>query len=125
MPLNPEQIRQSLQASCLPLAYLTEPERRARKPTGMENYSESTCFHRYRDLLWPISEPAMEPYLTREQSVALAAFEQVYHSLQWRIIEGHPHISELPDDDLSPLVPFGEHLLRLIKPQESKSDPTS
>jgi hypothetical protein len=98
------------------LAYLVQPERRARKPTGMEAFSESACFYRLKDLFWCIAEPEMTPFLTAEQNAALAEFERVYQSLPWRVIDGHPHISELPDDDLSPLVPAAERLYELIRP---------
>ena len=99
----------------MPLAYLVEPERRANRPEGLKAFSESAVFHRLRDLLWCIAEPDMAPFLTAEQSAALAEFERVYRSLPWRVIQEHPHISELPDDDLSPLVPAGTRLLDLIR----------
>ena len=98
------------------LAYLVRSERRAHKPTGMEAFSESACFHRLKDLFWCIAEPEMAPVLTAEQSAALIEFERVYDSLPWRVIDGHPHISELPDGDLSPLVPAAERLYELIRP---------
>ncbi len=104
----------------MPLAYLVEPERRARKPTGMEAFSESACFHRLRDLFWCVAEPQMAPFLTPEQSAALAEFERAYHSLPWRVIDAHPQISELPDDDLSPLVPAGQRLIHLIEPRTQR-----
>jgi len=82
----------------------------------MEAFSESACFHRLKDLFWCIAEPEMAPVLTAEQSAALTEFERVYDSLAWRVIDGHPHISELPDDDLSPLVSAAERLYALIRP---------
>jgi hypothetical protein len=97
------------------LAYLVKPERRANKPDGMETFSQSAVFHRMKDLFWCIAEPEMAPFLTVEQIHALAEFERVYRSLPWRVIDGHPHISELPDDDLSPLVPAAERLYELIR----------
>jgi hypothetical protein len=115
--LNADEQKQCLRASCMPLAFLVVPERRAQKPSGMEAYSESACFHRLRDCFWCVGEPMMAPFLSAEQSAALAEFERVYQSLPWRVIEAHPHISELPGDDLSPLMPAGERLLRLIEPQ--------
>ena len=104
-----------LGASCIPLAFLVRTERRAQKPSGMEQFSDSACFHRLRDLFWCVGEPDMAPFLTPEQQRALAHFERVYHSLSWRVIEAHPHISELPDDDLSPLTTPEERLLELIE----------
>lgn len=112
--LTTDQQQQLLQVSRMSLTYLVDLKRRARKPSGMESFSESACFHRLRDLSWCISHPEMAPFLTVEQAAALAEFECVYHSLPWRVIETHPHISELPDDDLSPLIPTAQRLLKLI-----------
>jgi hypothetical protein len=104
-----------LAASCIPLAFLVRPERRAQKPSGMEEFSESACFHRLHNLFWCVGEPQMAPFLTPEQQSARAEFDRVYHSLPWRVIAAHPHISELPDDDLSPLMASGQRLLKLIE----------
>lgn len=112
--LTTDQQQQLLRVSCLSLTYLVDLKRRARKPSGMESFSESACFHRLRDLSWCIAQPEMAPFLTAGQSAALAEFERIYHSLPWRVIETHPHISELPDDDLSPLIATGQRLLKLI-----------
>lgn len=114
--MTAQQQQQCLSASCMPLAYLVEPERRGRKPKGMEVFSESACFHRLRSLFWCIAEPQMAAFLTPEQTAALIEFERVYQSLPWLLVDGHPHISELPGDDLSPLLPACERLYRLIAP---------
>ena len=111
-----EQQRSCLVGAGVPLRFLVQPERRARKVPGMESFSDSACFHRLRDLVWPIASPEMAACLSTEQSAALAEFERIYHSLPWQVIAAHPHISELPGDDLSLLVPAGERLLRLIAP---------
>jgi len=102
---------------CWSLAYLVDPERRARKMSGMESFPESACFHRLRDLSWPSEHAQMAPFLTPEQSAALSEFEQVYHSLPWCVLADHPHISALPDDDLSPLMPAGKRLFELMHPE--------
>ena len=116
MQVNAEQQQQCLAGSCIPLAFLVEPERRARKPSGMESFSESACFHRLRNLFWCVGEPAMASHLSGEQRAALAELDRAYHALPWRTIADHPHISELPDDDLSSLVPAATRLFRLIAP---------
>jgi hypothetical protein len=81
----------------------------------MESFSESAAFHRLHDLLWTLGEPEVVELLTDEEKSALAAFNRVFASLPWRVIESHPQISELPDDDLSLLVPVGERLLGLLE----------
>jgi hypothetical protein len=53
--------------------------------------------------------------LSDEERAALAEFTRVFESLPWRVIEAHPHISELPGDDLSPLLPAGKRLLSLLE----------
>ncbi len=98
-------------APCLPLSFLVRPERRAQKPTGMESFSESACFHRLRDLSWTLDAPETLALLSVAEKAAIDEFDRIYGSLPWRVIDDHPHISELPDDDLSPLVPAGEKLL--------------
>ena len=60
----------------------------------------------------------MAPHLSAQQRAALAEFDRAYHALPWRGIADHPHISELPDDDLSSLLPAGSLLLRLIAPRD-------
>ncbi len=115
--LNPEEQRHRehlMDSYGMPLAYLAY--RRASRLNGMEAYSASACFHRLRDLCWPREAPETAPFLSQEQRTALIAFEEIYHSLPWRPIADHPHISELPGDDLSPLVPAGKLLLRLVWP---------
>ncbi len=114
--LTLEQQRSCFVGTCVPLRFLVQPDRRARKVPGMESFSDSACFHRLRDLTWAIASLEMAACLSAEQSAALAEFESVYHSLPWQIIAAYPHISELPSDDLSSLVPAGERLLHLITP---------
>lgn len=112
--LTSEQQRLCLAASCLPLDFLVQPESFDRKAHGLDGVSSSACFHRLRDLAFSIASPEMAVCLSAEQTAALVEFERIYHSLPWQVIVPHPHISELPGDDLSPLVPAGERLLRLI-----------
>ena len=118
--LTAEEQRTRFAAACIPLCYLVRPERRARKPTGMEHFSESACFHRLRNLFWPIGDTQFASYLTQQEKDALSEFERVYQSLPWCVIATHLHISELPDDNLSPLVPFGQRLLQLIEPRAER-----
>jgi len=53
--------------------------------------------------------------LSDEERAALAEFNRVFKSLPWRVIEAHPHISELADDDLSPLMETGQRLLGMLE----------
>ena len=55
--MTAQQCEAVFRAPCLPLGFLVRPERRAQKPTGMEGFSESACFHRMRELFWTLDEP--------------------------------------------------------------------
>ena len=118
--LTSETQKAAILAPCLPLRFLVVPERRAEKPKGMESFSTSACFHRLHDLFWTFRDAEAAALLSAEERSALAEFNQVFDSLPWRVIDSHPHISELPGDDLSPLLPAGERLLRML---EARSAP--
>ena len=61
----------TLLAPCLPLRFLVRPERRAKKPSGMEGFSESACFHRLFDLFWTFRDvPAVALLSDEERSVS-------------------------------------------------------
>jgi hypothetical protein len=113
--LTPDQQKPALLAPLSPLRFLVRPERRSKKPTGMESFSESACFHRLHDLLWTLRDAEVVALLSEEERVASTEFARVFESLPWCVIQAHPHISELPDDDLSPLLPAGERLLGLLE----------
>ena len=119
--LTPDQQKVVLLPPLLPLRFLVRPEHRAKKPTGMESYSESACFHRLHDLLWTLREPDAVALLSDDERVILAEFTRVFESLPWRLIEAHPHISELPGDDLSPLLPTGARLLQMLEARTARS----
>jgi len=119
--LTSNQQKTALIAPLLPLRFLVRPERRAKKPTGMESLSESACFHRLHDLLWTLRDADAVALLSEDERAALVEFTRVFQSLPWRVIEAHPHISELPGDDLSPLLPAGERLLGMLEARTASS----
>lgn len=71
---SPHQRDRILVAPLLPLMFLVRPEHRANKPTGMEHFSESACFHRFYDLLWTLREPDAVALLNHTELAALAEF---------------------------------------------------
>jgi hypothetical protein len=113
--LTPDEQKMTLLAPCLPLRFLVLPEFRSKKPTGMESYSESACFYRLRDLFWTLRDPKATALLNEEEREALREFDSVFNSLPWRVIEAHQHVSELVDDDLTPLLPSATRLLDLLE----------
>jgi hypothetical protein len=121
--LTPDQQNAAFHIPLLPLGFLVRPQNRATKPTGMESFSESACFHRLHSLCWTLRDPDAVTLLSHDERAAVAEFTQIFESLPWRVIEAHPHISELPGDDLSPLLPSGERLLRMLEARNSRSGP--
>lgn len=113
--LTPDQQQSALLAPCIALTFLVRPDQRDKHLTGMENFSESACFHRLHDLFWTFRDADTVALLNAEERAAVIEFNRIFRSLRWRVIEAQPHISELPDDNLSPLVPVGEKLLRLLE----------
>jgi hypothetical protein len=113
--LTPDRQRTALMAPCVPLRFLVHPESRAKKLSGLEDFSESACFHRLHSLLWTLGEAEVIALLGDEERATISEFNQVFDSLPWRVIVSHPFISELPDDDLLPLVAPGEKLLRMLE----------
>lgn len=107
-----------LRTACVPLRYLIDPERRLRKPQGLESFSESACFHRLYDLCWSFRDLQGLKLLNKREREAAAEFTRLFESLPWQPLADAPHISELPGNDLSPLVPAAERLLPMLKAAE-------
>jgi hypothetical protein len=91
------------------------PEQSIKKLNEMEAFSDSAFFHRMHELLWTLRNAEVVALLCDEERETLAEFNRQFDALPWRVIADHPHISELPDNDLSPLVPSGERLLRMLE----------
>lgn len=113
-PLTDDQQELTYLASSFVLEFLVRPERRARKLNGMEDFSDSACFHRLHDLCWSFRDSQAAILLNDEERAVLAEFTRTFDALPWEVIPAHPHINELPNDDLSPLLPSGEKLLNLL-----------
>jgi|SRR5688572_2671260 len=119
--LTSDQQERAFLPPLMPLRFLVRPERRAQKPAGMESFSESACFHRLHSLAWTFHDADAAALLSRDERATLEEFTQVFESLPWRVIGAHPHISELPGDDLSPLLPTGERLLQILEARTTRS----
>lgn len=113
--LTTDQQKTVFHVACFALIFLVHPERREQKPTGMEKLSDSACFRRLHDLLWTFRDAKTIELLNEDERAALTEFTQTFNSLPWRPVVTHPGISELPNDDLSPLVPPGEKLLKMFE----------
>jgi len=56
--------------------------------------------------------------LNDPEKAALADFNLVFASLPWQIVQAHPHMHELPDDNFSPLIPAAERLQQLLEARQ-------
>jgi hypothetical protein len=113
--LSEEQIRAAFVGPCLSLNFLVRPELRDSNRREFEGFSDSAIFHRLHGLCWTLQEPEIVSLLTLDEKNVLAAFNNAFDCLPWRPIESHPHISELPGDDLSTLMPLALELLQLLE----------
>jgi hypothetical protein len=105
----------TLSGACFALRFLVHPEYRVGARHGMEGFSDSAIFHRRMDLLFTLREPEGVAFLTPEEKEYLMEFNALFESLPWRPIESHPHISEVPDEELSKLVPSAKRLLESLE----------
>jgi hypothetical protein len=110
-----EQKKQMVLAPCLPLRFLVQAGSREVSRRQMPGMSDSAVFHRLHSLLWTLREPEAIELLSENEQEILARFTRVFESLPWRVIPAYPHISELPDNDLTPLIPTGAQLFDLLQ----------
>src|SRR5262245_30927464 len=119
-----ERERRTLMGPAFAVAFLVGPKPR-QKQTGMEDFSDSAIFHRLHSTLWTFTDPSAVNLLGANDRQTLHDFERIFAALPWQPMESHPHISQLANDDLTPLVEPGRKLLAVlnarIKPQQKKS----
>jgi hypothetical protein len=118
--LTDDMKRQSLLAPCLPLRFLIQSETRAKSRHQMQGFSDSAMFYRLHDLFWTLGEADALALLSNDERLVVREFDLLFDSMPWRIIPSHPHVSELPDDDLTPLIPAAERLVRMLKRAASR-----
>ena len=106
-----EEIELSKMAPCLPLEFLLvlKPRAAVRKqwPAGTK---DSAIFFRLWDLFDTLREPEVIAVLNPRQRDASATFHRIMNSLPWQELPAHPHIKELSDDNLVPLMEAGQEL---------------
>lgn len=81
----------------------------------MRGFSDSAVFYRLHDLFWTLREADALALLSDDERLVVNEFDRLFDSLPWRVIPSHPHISELPDDGLTPLIPTGEKLMQMLE----------
>src|SRR5687768_16883220 len=99
--LSSEQNHAALLGPCVPLRFLVRPDSRTTQRQHMKGFSDSAIFHRLMDWLWTLREPEAVALLTLEERGYLTEFNAAFESLPWQPSDTHPHISEVPNDDLS------------------------
>jgi hypothetical protein len=104
-----------LLAPRLTLGFLTKLETRAASRHQMQGLSDSAMFYRLHDLFWTLLEVDALALLSDGERRIVCKFDQLFDSMHWRVIPTYPHISELPDDDLTHLIPAGEKLMRMLE----------
>src|SRR4051812_30699955 len=112
--MTQEEIKLSLTAPQLPLGFLLELHSRDTNRSQMPGCKDSAVFFRLWDLFDTMREPTVLAELTPEQRAAADSFHAVMLRLPWRVLPEHPHISELPNDDLSPLIEPGKRLFSAL-----------
>lgn len=84
----------------------------------MPELSDSAIFHRLWSLLG-LHDPEILSRLKDAEIESLAIFLQKFDSLPWEPLTDNPHISQLRDNDLSPITPLGKSLYdQLIRRQK-------
>ena len=107
--------QRTLKPACFALDFLVRPESRDGPREGMKGFSDSAILHRRMDLLFTLREPEAVAMFTPEEKEYLKDFNAVFESLPWRPIESHPHISEVPDNELTKLLPSATRLLESLE----------
>ena len=96
------------------LEFLFDPEVQNSRRRQMIGLRDSAIFYRFHGLLWCLDEPQMQPFLTDDEKAAASEFKKTFNSLSWQLVDKDPEFRELPDDDLSAVVPSAKRLLELI-----------
>ena len=112
--MTPEEKELSLTAPQLPLSFLLELHPRETNRRQMPGCKDSAIFFRLWDLFDCLREPSVINELTPEQRAAADAFHDAMNRLPWRALPEYPHVSELPDDDLTPLIEPGKRLFSAL-----------
>ena len=109
MEITSDQVDSAAIGACLALRFLFHPKQQHVSRNQLPDLSDSAIFHRLWDLLGLI-EPATRTRLNATETEALEEFMRCYNSLPWEPLADQPHISQLRDDDLSPLTRVGKSL---------------
>jgi hypothetical protein len=119
-PLDAKQQEAAFLAPCAVLSFLVRPERRLQSRTSREPHPDSAYLHWLYEECWTFRDARAVALLNDEERAVLAEFNRAFESQPWRVMEAHPHLSELPNDDLTPLIPAGEKLLRIVEARAAK-----
>jgi hypothetical protein len=97
------QLWNSLACARIPLQLLIEPYRVSER-TQMKDVRSSAYIYRMFDLFFfNLRDPAVVGRLEDKEKMAIQEFTQIFDALPWSPLPTHPHISELPNEDLGML----------------------
>ena len=118
MDVTSEQVNSSAIGACLALRFLFHPKARRVSRSQLPDLNDSAIFHRLWGL-FGLVDPIVNSRLSTAEQVALDAFTRRFDELPWEILPEQPHISQLPDDDISSLTESGRNLYNhLIRRQK-------
>jgi hypothetical protein len=80
----------------------------------MVEVSGSAYVFRMFDLIFPLRSAGVREGLIAKEKTALDDFSAMYEALPWRPLALYPHISELPDEDFSTVIPAAKRLDELL-----------
>ena len=123
--LTDQQMEQSLLAPGLPLSFLLELHDRDTNRKQMPGMKDSAVFFRLWDLTDALREPDVIAILSDEQREASRAFHEKMNELPWKVIPSYPHIQELADDDLAPLMEPGRRLYAALTNTTEQDGPAN
>ena len=109
MEISSEQVDSSALGACLALRFLFHPKQQRVSRNQMPDLQDSAIFHRLWGL-FGLVDPMIRSRLNATEAEALDSFQKKFDSLLWEPLSDHPHISQLRDDDLSPLTALGKSL---------------
>jgi hypothetical protein len=109
MEITSDKVDSATIGACLALRFLFHPKQQQASRNQLPDLSDSAIFHRLWDL-FGLLDPETRSRLNAAETEALATFLQRYNSLPWEPLAGHPHISQLRDDNLSSLTSAGKSL---------------
>jgi hypothetical protein len=108
----------TLSACLIPLDFLLRQSSRGRVMEINEfppEVNQSGGFYRLWDLFWSLGDDEARAILDKSALEACQKFEAALRSLPWQPVQSHPHIQQVSDGDLVPLLDSGRVLFAQLE----------